>query len=42
MKMKKAFDRDSNADDIESDARKILHQSYQDYLQKLTNGSNQS
>jgi hypothetical protein len=38
MKMKHAFSRDSNADGVESESRKKLHESYADYLRKLAEG----
>jgi len=38
IKMKRAFDRDNNADGVESDNRKKLHLSYQEYLRKLADG----
>ena len=38
MKMKKAFMRDTNADNVESDNRKKLHQSYKEYLENLAKG----
>ncbi len=38
MKLKKAFDRDTNSDGVESEGRKKLHLSYKDFLQKLAKG----
>lgn len=38
MKTKKAFLRDTNADGVESDERKKLHKSYEDYLKDLSLG----
>jgi len=38
MKMKKAFQRDSNSDGVETSERKLLHQSYSDYLANLAKG----
>lgn len=38
MKMKNAFMRDTNSEGKESDARKTLHISYSEYLQKLAEG----
>ena len=38
IKLKKAFNRDTNADGIESEPRKKLHASYLEYLSKLTRG----
>jgi hypothetical protein len=38
MKLKKSFNRDTNAEGKESDARVKLHKSYEEYLAKLTKG----
>lgn len=38
MKLKKAFNRDTNSEGIESDNRKKLHLSYKDFLKKLAEG----
>lgn len=38
MKMKEAFQRDTNSDGVESESRKKLHESYSEYLAKLKKG----